>query len=491
VVFDQNAPIPTPRWLNTLDNDPPTSHVLPLSATQSSSTFTVRWAGTDVGSSIRDYSIFVSRDDGPFTAFLTNTPDTSAGFAGQSGSTYAFYSIARDQTGNRESKGQVAEATTQVSGDQTAPATAATPTPSPNGYGWNSTSVNVSLSAEDNPGGSGVKQISYTLSGAQSASAVVAGSTAAVTISAEGSTTVSYYATDNAGNRETAKTVTVWIDETLPMATFGLATPAPNGAGWNKTDVSIPFTASDTPSGVDSTNPASPLVLSAEGTAVTGTVTVTDKAGNTATFTSPAVKIDKTAPTLTFGAPSPPPNSAGWNNTNVSTPFTTADNLSGVASASPGSSLVLTAEGTAVTGSVMVTDVAGNTATFTSGAVKIDKTPPGVTCSVTPNVLWPPNHQLVTVTASVTVTDALSGPAGFTLTSVASNEPDMGLGSGDIPNDIQGFEVGTASTTGQFRAERAGTGTGRVYTLIYTGHDVAGNRATCSTAVSVPLDYGH
>jgi hypothetical protein len=39
-------------------------------------------------------------------------------------------------------------------------------------------------------------------------------------------------------------------------------------------------------------------VLTAEGTAVTATITVVDKAGNAATFTSPAVKIDKTPPTV-------------------------------------------------------------------------------------------------------------------------------------------------------------------------------------------------
>jgi hypothetical protein len=56
------------------------------------------------------------------------------------------------------------------------------------------------------------------------------------------------------------------------------------------------------------------------------------------------------------------------------------------------------------------------------------------------------------------VTDTLSGPAGFTLVSVTSNEPDNGLGDGDQPNDIQGFALGTPSTSGLLRAERAITG---------------------------------
>src|SRR5207249_2434460 len=34
VIFDTNAPIATPTWLNTIDRDAPVTHVLPLSTTQ-------------------------------------------------------------------------------------------------------------------------------------------------------------------------------------------------------------------------------------------------------------------------------------------------------------------------------------------------------------------------------------------------------------------------------------------------------------------------
>jgi hypothetical protein len=67
-----------------------------------------------------------------------------------------------------------------------------------------------------------------------------------------------------------------------------------------------------------------------------------------------------------------------------------------------------------------------NLATVT---IIMDSTPPTVTCSVSPNRFWPPNHQLITVQATVIVVDTLSGPAGFTLVSVTSNEPDSGLES--------------------------------------------------------------
>jgi hypothetical protein len=74
------------------------------------------------------------------------------------------------------------------------------------------------------------------------------------------------------------------------------------------------------------------------------------------------------------------------------------------------------------------------------------------------------------------------------LASVTSNEPDDGLGDGDTSADIQGFEPGTASTAGRLRAERAGTGQGRTYSLRWRGLDTAGNAASCAATVDVPHD---
>jgi len=114
IVFDVNAPIATPTWLNTLDYTKLMSQVLPLAAIQPSPTFQLQWSGMDEGSGILDYSIFVSQDGGPFTAFLLNTTATAAMFAGQGGSTYAFYSLARDQAGNQEEAKTTPDTTTRV-----------------------------------------------------------------------------------------------------------------------------------------------------------------------------------------------------------------------------------------------------------------------------------------------------------------------------------------------------------------------------------------
>lgn len=114
IIFDTNAPIDTPRWFNTLDNTKPTSNVLSLSSTQSSASFNVQWQGTDVGSGVKNYTIFVSENGGPFTPWLSNTSATSGTFTGQSGRTYGFYSVAQDKTGNREDPPNAADAITQV-----------------------------------------------------------------------------------------------------------------------------------------------------------------------------------------------------------------------------------------------------------------------------------------------------------------------------------------------------------------------------------------
>ena len=105
------------------------------------------------------------------------------------------------------------------------PVTTATPSPGPNANGWNNTNVRIALRATDF-GGPGVQQIQFSLVGAQNTGwQTVAGNAASVTISAEGTTILIYFATDNAGNQENAKILTVQIDRTRP-AISGLPTAA-------------------------------------------------------------------------------------------------------------------------------------------------------------------------------------------------------------------------------------------------------------------------
>jgi Right handed beta helix region len=113
-----------------------------------------------------------------------------------------------------------------------------------------------------------------------------------------------------------------------------------------------------------------------------------------------------------------------------------------------------------------------------------DTIPPTITCSASPNVLWPPNHDLIAVTVSISATDD-SGSAIVTLLSVTSNQADSGLDPQDVPNDIQGWVTGTDDRSGFLRAERFEQT--RIYTLTYQAADPSGNTATCQTTVTVPM----
>jgi hypothetical protein len=113
-----------------------------------------------------------------------------------------------------------------------------------------------------------------------------------------------------------------------------------------------------------------------------------------------------------------------------------------------------------------------------------DTIPPSITCSASPNVLWPPTHNLIAVTVSISASDD-SGSVRVTLLSVASNQADSGLDPQDVPNDIQGWATGTDDRSGFLRAERFEQA--RIYTLAYQAADPAGNTATCQTRVKVPM----
>jgi hypothetical protein len=229
IVFNANAPMDTPVWSNVIDSTPPKSTVLALPAFELPAGFAVTWSGTDVGAGIRDFTIFVSDSGGPFTVWLKNTAARSATFIGQVGHTYGFYSIARDLVGNMEPTKSSAEATTQVvlATDTTPPMTTASVTPIANAAGWNNSNVTITLNSTDNePGGTGVKQVTYSASGAQTiARTVVAGSLTRFTITAEGITTITFFGTDNADNIETARTITISIDKTAPTVA---CTASPN-----------------------------------------------------------------------------------------------------------------------------------------------------------------------------------------------------------------------------------------------------------------------
>jgi Calx-beta domain-containing protein len=193
---------------------------------------------------------------------------------------------------------------------------------------------------------------------------------------------------------------------------------------------------------------------------------------------------DTVAPVTTASAVPP-----GWSRQSVTVSLNATDEGSGVKEiayrigtttktvAGATASIPVTAEGT-TTIAYRAKDNAGNLEAEKTLVVRIDKTAPTVSCTAKPGTLLPADNKLVPITVTVKVTDGRSGPAGFSLVSVTSNEPADG--------DIRDFVTGTADVAGQLRAERSDKGHGRVYTLKYVGRDAAGNERTCTTTVTVP-----
>src|SRR5215212_2748712 len=85
---------------------------------------------------------------------------------------------------------------------------------------WTDEDVEVTLSAQDNEGGSSLQDLRYSATGADTMSGktvAAADLPAKFTIDAEGTTTISYFATDKEGNHESpTKTFTVKIDKSAP-----------------------------------------------------------------------------------------------------------------------------------------------------------------------------------------------------------------------------------------------------------------------------------
>jgi uncharacterized repeat protein (TIGR01451 family) len=129
------------------------------------------------------------------------------------------------------------------------------------------------------------------------------------------------------------------------------------------------------------------------------------------------------------------------------------------------------------------------TAADTAPLQILDVAPPTIDVSLSPSILWPPNHKLEEVTATIAVTDNCDRSPRVTLLSITSNEPAEGvIGQGDRGPDIQGAALGTDDRTFSLRAER-GTGngsTGRVYTVTYRVTDTSGNATNRSATVTVP-----
>ncbi len=314
----------------------------------------------------------------------------------------------------------------------------ATPSPAPNAAGWNNSNVTVTFSCA---GGAGTVTCPSP-----------------VVVSTEGANQViSRNATDTGGDTVTAS-VTLKIDKTPPVLTISSPT---SGATVATPQITMTGTVSDSLSGISAvTCRGVPAAISASAFSCTVTlafglntiiVQASDVAGNATTTSIPITLA--TTPLTISASPTPAPNLAGWNNSNVTVSFTCAGGTGTVTCPSP---VVVSTEGANQTISRSAVDGAGNTASA-SVTLRIDKTPP------VPSIGYPASGATVS-TAQITVTgtaaDNLSGIAALTC-------------NGSVATlTLSNFSCNVTLTTGA-----------NTITVIAT--DVAGNIATTSVLVTL------
>lgn len=170
------------------------------------------------------------------------------------------------------------------------------------------------------------------------------------------------------------------------------------------------------------------------------------------------------------------PNQAG---ANVTFAAPALSGSCGVVTTSPLSGSFFPIGTTAVNASSSAT---ASTCSF--NVVVTDVQPPTVNgLTATPPVITANNHKMVDVTVSYTSGDN-SGNASVCSIAVTSSQPLNGSGDGNTEPD---WEIVDANHI-RLRAERAGNGTDRTYTITVTCADAAGNSSSASTTVVVPHD---
>jgi hypothetical protein len=290
------------------DTTPPATTIScnssPCSGWYNTPPVTVTLAPTDNSGGTGVAATYYTTDGSPPT---TSSTVYAGPFTVSATSTIRFFSV--DNAGNAEAaKSQVIQI------DTVAPTTAISCNSTTCSTGWYRTiPVTVGLTATDNSGGSGMKAIYYTTNGSTptTSSTIFTGSfTVSVT------TTVKFFAVDNAGNAAAVKSQTVQIDTVAPTTTIS-CNSATCSTGWYKTTpVTITLTPADNSggSGVNATyyttNGSAPTISS---TLYTGPFTIAatttvkffsvDVAGNREANKSQALKIDAAAPLVSITAP--------------------------------------------------------------------------------------------------------------------------------------------------------------------------------------------
>jgi hypothetical protein len=349
-----------------------------------------------------------------------------------------------------------------------------------NGWCTGSTAT-VVLTAADQPGLSGVKEIRYSVNGAAEKVAPAASVAVDVPLDGSGEAQVRFHAVDRAGNSEPENAVALRYDNIAPIVTQTVA-PAPNAADWNHDDVTVHFSARDNDggSGVDVARTTPDVTVADEtgGRRVEGEAY--DVAGNRGSD-AVTVKLDRTAPAISGAVVSGATGNDGWYVGPVKVHFTCSDALSGVAVCPD--DVTLTANGADQSVTRAAIDFAGNRRSVTVGGISIDQEAPEITVA---GIAAGGIYTLGAVPApSCTAKDGLSG-AGTCSVSV----------TGGQPNGVGTFTY-EATATDKAGNPRRATGT---YRVVYrfdgflqpindTAHQVGTSTSVFKAGSTVPAKF--
>lgn len=119
----------------------------------------------------------------------------------------------------------------------------------------------------------------------------------------------------------------------------------------------------------------------------------------------------------------------------------------------------------------------------------VDNTKPTISPVPESTILWPPNHKMVDMVIKMNANDNSGEPVNISAT-ITSNEPEDGLGDGDTGPDWTdaSYNPETDELSFQLRAERSGSGEGRIYTVHATVIDLYGNLSSTDIEFLVPHD---
>ncbi len=103
IIFDDNPLIATNITINTIDSNQPESTLVGID-TLGEGEYNLTWKGSDIGSGLADYIIFISKNGSSFEPIeeLFSPTTNSYTFNGDPESTYRFFSLARDSVGYLE-----------------------------------------------------------------------------------------------------------------------------------------------------------------------------------------------------------------------------------------------------------------------------------------------------------------------------------------------------------------------------------------------------